>query len=283
VNSENSPVDNQIDEDQRIPSGVKMCFIAMIADLDLKTERTLTYQDTLFAHSAVMNAISREDERLGHILHDMHWHKPMTLTLLKDREYRPTLRMTFLALDGTVFANLLMCLFAHEPALRIGDAMCTIRDIHLVGKDWTGVSTWEDLQQASTARHIRFQFATPTAITKRGNARDRYMSLLPAPLDIFMGLMRRWQSLNGPTLPSRLGTYIEGGGVVVAKYELHTEAFRTAERTQIGFLGSVVYECLKGDIECNAVIHALSRLAFFSGIGYQTARGMGATKVDFLG
>jgi CRISPR-associated endoribonuclease Cas6 len=259
-----------------------MPFIAMTADLDPQTDRILTYGDSLFAHSAVIHAISRQDATLGQSLHDNPRHKPMALAILKNGGHNPILRMSFMAQDGITFANLLMGAFANQPNLRLGDTMCLIRHIHLSGEEWTGISTWEDLQQATTARHIRFQFTTPTAVTKRDDTGDRFTSLLPAPLDIFTGLMRRWQSLGGPALPSHLSTYLQAGGLVIADHKLHTESFKTAERTQIGFLGSVVYECRKNDTECNTAIHALSRLAFYAGVGYQTARGMGATKVDFL-
>jgi CRISPR/Cas system endoribonuclease Cas6 (RAMP superfamily) len=65
---------------------------------------------------------------------------------------------------------------------------------------------------------------------------------------------------------------------VVANYRLRTVEFRTQERTQIGFVGWAVYECRKLEAAHVSALNALARLAFFTGVGYQTARGMGAVK-----
>jgi CRISPR-associated endoribonuclease Cas6 len=114
------------------------------------------------------------------------------------------------------------------------------------------------------------------------------MSLFPAPLDVFSGLSRRWQSLEGPALPDGLEHFLQVGGCVVSRYGLRSVEFRTSERTQIGFTGWVIYrvayrspQTSPNDNEAThiAALNALGRLAFFTGVGYQTARGMGATKV----
>ncbi len=66
---------------------------------------------------------------------------------------------------------------------------------------------------------------------------------------------------------------------MVSRHKLRTVQFRTKERTQIGFVGQVVYECRKKEVECVAALNSLAQLAHFTGVGYQTARGMGAVQV----
>jgi CRISPR-associated endoribonuclease Cas6 len=169
-------------------------------------------------------------------------------------------------------------LSAH-PTLRLGKTVCDLGSVDLTGSEWTGVSTWADLAPPTTGRHIHFTFATPTAINKRGdNPGDRFTSLYPEPLDLFSGLARRWQALEGPVLPDDLEHFVGAGGCVVADYRLHTVGFRTQERKQKGFMGWVVYECRKDDAMHIAALNALARLAFFTGVGYQTARGMGVAR-----
>ena len=48
-----------------------------------------------------------------------------------------------------------------------------------------------------------------------------------------------------------------------------------------GIRGRVTYECVDASPVCLAALHWLARLAMYSGVGYQTPRGMGAvmTKV----
>ena len=90
-------------------------------------------------------------------------------------------------------------------------------------------------------------FVTPAAITKSNGNGGRFSSLFPEPVDIFRGLNRRWQSLEGPELPDDLEKFVQAGGCVVSNYSLRAIEFQTPERTQIGFLGWVVYECRRDE------------------------------------
>jgi CRISPR/Cas system endoribonuclease Cas6 (RAMP superfamily) len=49
---------------------------------------------------------------------------------------------------------------------------------------------------------------------------------------------------------------------------------------QIGFVGTVLYECRRKDPIYVPTLNALTRLAFFTGVGYHTAQGMGTVEVE---
>lgn len=103
--------------------------------------------------------------------------------------------------------------------------------------------------------------------------------LFPTPIDLFSGLKKRWELLGGPSLPDRLINYIEGGGCLVSRYDLQTIESLLQERTQIGFVGSLVIETSPAESDCASALVMLGKLAFFTGLGYQTARGMGCVYV----
>lgn len=267
-----------------------MYFMAMMVHLHPHDDRALTISDSAHAQAAILHAISAEQPEQGRSLHDMQRNKLMALSILPGPDQSTRLRLTFMAQDGLAYAQTLINALATCPTLRLGHILCDVGSVDLGGSDWSGVSTWADLTTAANGRHLHFTFATPTAITKRDDRGGRFAALYPEPLDLFAGLSRRWQALALGTcpewenlcLPDDLGHFLRTGGCVVANYHLRTVAFHTSERTQIGFTGWVVYECRRDESACVAALKALTRLAFFTGVGYQTARGMGAAKTAIL-
>jgi CRISPR-associated endoribonuclease Cas6 len=254
----------------------------------------LTVADSTYAHAAILHAVSEENPSMGHALHEMQRYKRITLALVESDRMgnTATLRLTFAHQDGLAYAETVVNALSAQPALRIDSTMCDIEGVDLTGSEWTGISTWSDLvadADRQADRHtIRLEFATPTAITKRDGHSGRFMSLFPTPLDVFSGLSRRWHALDGPALMDDLEGFVQTGGCVVSGYDLRSVEFRTSERTQIGFTGWVLYRVacrtrgswLSEHEAANVVaLNALGRLAFFTGVGYQTARGMGATQV----
>jgi CRISPR-associated endoribonuclease Cas6 len=257
-----------------------MYFVAMTLQLQPRDSHTrLSVADSVYAHAAILHAISDEDTEAGRALHGMQRNKRITLAVMANDRESPTLRLTFMAQDGLTYANTLMNALSPRSTVRLGKTVCDLGSVDLTNSEWAGVSTWADLTPPMTGRYIHFTFATPTAINKRGDRPgDRFTSLYPEPLDLFSGLVRRWQALEGPVLPDDLEHFVGAGGCVVADYHLHTVGFRTQERKQKGFMGWVVYECRKDDAMHIAALNALARLAFFTGVGYQTARGMGVAR-----
>jgi CRISPR-associated endoribonuclease Cas6 len=243
----------------------------------------LTVADGEYAHAAILHAISDMDAEAGQKLHGMHRHKQLTIAIVDSDTLGAVLRVTFMAEEGIAYANLLAGALAKQPVLRIGKATCDIGSVDTAHPVWSGISTWADLASGTSARYLDFRFVTPTAITKTDGNGGRFISPLPSPLDVFSGLARRWQALEGPKLPDDLTDFIHAGGCVIASMKkLNTLTFHTPRRSQIGFTGEVLYECHKNDPTYVSALNSLARLAFFTGVGYQTARGMGAVRTANL-
>jgi CRISPR-associated endoribonuclease Cas6 len=185
--------------------------------------------------------------------------------------------------EGTRYVNALVASPVLKGTVQMGDQRCTITDLSLSYPGYTGIATWDDLSQPTSHRQMTIEFRTPTAITKRTGEGKRFTSLYPEAQDLFLGLMRRWCGLDGPELPRSLAQYLDDHGCVVASHTLRTVQFKPKERTQIGFIGRVTYECLQSDPACITALNSLARLAFYTGIGYQTARGMGTVSVWLAG
>lgn len=257
-----------------------MYFVALLLHLKLCDRRSkLTVADGVYAHAAILNVITTVDAEAGRKLHEMRRNKRVAIALIDSTKDSAILRLTFMAEDGLAYANMLVNRLAAYPTLRLGNAIGEVEAVNLADPDWAGVSTWADFVD-HYENSLQFRFITPTAITKRGHGHTRYMSLYPDPFSVFSGLARRWQALNGPKLPHDLEEFIESGGCVVSRHNLHTIEFSREGHTQIGFVGRVVYECCQTDqVEYIVALNALARLAPFTGVGYQTARGMGAVQV----
>jgi CRISPR-associated endoribonuclease Cas6 len=228
-------------------------------------------------HAALMHKISDVNLPLGQVLHDLQRNKCITMALLPRPDGGSQLRLTFMGSQGLAYAQSLITSLSKQKTIRIGKVLCDIDEVVVGGTPLTGVSSWFDLMSGPIGRVLHFQFLAPTAIMKKDSNGERYTSLFPDTRDVFAGLARRWIALAGPELPLDLLEFIEDGGCVVANHELRTLEWRLPERTQIGFVGHTVYFCRIQSPTHVAALNALTRFAFFAGVGYQTARGMGAT------
>jgi len=260
-----------------------MHFIASEIAIRQPARRVLTTADAPYAHAAVLNAIKTVDSAASQRLHDAKRDKRFTVSLVDDRHRDPILRVSILADDDHDYASILLAAFASQHKLQLGRATVEVRNVAISGTPWSGVASWADLLQEPPQSAMRFEFVTSTAIMKQDAQGRRFTSPLPVPQDIFRSLARRWKGLGGPPLPYNLESVLETGGCVVSSLQGGTIMFRTQERTQIGFVGAVKYWCRTPDVACVTALNALARLAFYTGVGYQTARGMGLVRTELRG
>jgi CRISPR-associated endoribonuclease Cas6 len=256
-----------------------MYFVAMVLRLEFRNRKTMTIADGEYAHAAILHTISEADPEAGRKLHTMQRHKRMTISIVDSNARTANLRLTFMAQDGLAYANILTNTLLSHPQLRLGQTICDITAADMNDPRWAGVSTWADLVGETTSKYIHFKFVTPTAITKSNGDGGRFTSPFPLPQDIFSGLARRWQALEGPLLPDDLNEYIHSGGCIVSNYRTRANTFALRKRKQVGFTGWVLYECRHDNTSCLAALNALGQLAPFTGVGYQTMRGMGSVRV----
>lgn len=261
-----------------------MYFIGILIGLDIPDPAIrLTATHGIYAHAAIMSAISAIDAEAGRTLHDMKRHKRLTLAALHEKGKQPALRLTFFTEAGLAYANKLINALAKNPTLALGGLTCRVSGVDLSDQAWAGVRTWSDFVVEKPSARLGFRFITPTAFTKKDKDGKRFMSVLPEPLDIFNGLSRRWKTWGGPPLAEGLEDFIKSGGIVIASHWLSTLEFDDVKHPQIGFVGQVVYLCRTTDRAMLKTINGLAHIAPFVGVGYQTSRGMGTVQVKLLG
>ena len=256
-----------------------MFFLSMALELTcIKCPPVSLLQLSIFAHAAVMNLIFSVDSGLGRELHDCERRKPVSLAAIALHPPKLTVRIAFMGKRGMRAADALVVALARTGFLQLGSSMWLLTDNRCSGCAWGAISTWADLTEPCSASWLEFNFVTPTAFTKSDGRGNRFVGVLPEPGDVFGSLLQRWNDLEGPCMPPGVVNYIQSGGCRVSDYNTRCVTTQLHERTQKGFVGKVTYELSDRDPACMSAIHQLGRLAFFSGVGYQTARGMGAVR-----
>jgi CRISPR-associated endoribonuclease Cas6 len=190
-----------------------------------------------------------------------------------------------------------------SPFIQIGKQLLTLEEV-ITGNDdasgWTGFTSFASLlEQAHTLRlgkvePLAMEFASLTTFN-RANQRSQvyggHYARLPLPHYLFPGLVRRWQELAPPELAQvvqmeRVEQYIEDDGIIIADYELKMHQVKFTTHEQPGFIGMCKYD-LRGPDETatpeapltvRQQLLLLTQLAFYCGIGYKTAMGMGQVR-----
>ncbi len=227
-----------------------------------------------------------------------------------DPEKTYTIRITLLLGElFPLFYNALMHFNMSEsgatkpPFMRIGKQVFLLEEVIVDNDDvssWTGFTSFVQLvEKAKTLRlgkvePLALEFASLTTFSK-GNAKTsvygNHYARLPLPQYIFPGLARRWQELAPPELAhvvqmERIEQYVENDGVIVVDYDLKPHHVHFTTHVQPGFVGMCKYHVRGPDEETTAEapltvkqqVLLLAQLAFYCGIGYKTAMGMGQVR-----
>jgi len=153
---------------------------------------------------------------------------------------------------------------------------------------------WSRTLRLGRVETLELEFASLTTFNRANKASQVYGShhaLLPLPQYIFPGLARRWQELAPPELEGMVQSelverYVENDGMVISDYALQPHQVCFAHHPQRGFVGRCKYDVRWPDekvageaaLTVRQQILLLARLAFYCGIGYKTAMGMGQVR-----
>ena len=189
------------------------------------------------------------------------------------------------------------------PFMQIGKRLFSLEEVIADDGDassWTGFTSFSSIvEQAQALRpgkleRLAMEFASLTTF-KRSNQKSQiyggHYALLPLPQYIFPGLARRWQELAPPEFAGvvqmeRIAHYIENEGVVISDYDLKPHQVHFTTHVQPGFVGRCTYD-LRGPDEAakeeaaltvRQQLWLLGQLAFYCGVGYKTAMGMGQVR-----
>ena len=189
------------------------------------------------------------------------------------------------------------------PFMQIGKQSFLLEEV-IIDLDepsgWTGYTSLTDLVEKAKllklgkVEPLALEFASLTTFN-RGGAKTRaygnHPARLPLPHYVFPGLARRWEELAPPELVSlvqmeRIEQYCQDDGIIIADYDLKPHQLKFTTHVQLGFVGSCKYALRGPDdlvtdespLTVRQQILLLSQLAFYCGVGYKTAMGMGRTR-----
>lgn len=221
-----------------------------------------------------------------------------------------TLRVTLLLGDlFPLFYNALMNFNAVQtgstipPFLRLGKQLFLLEEVVLSNDDPSGWTAFTSLTTlVEKARGMRFgnnaslklEFATLTTFS-RGNSKVGYgthAAMFPLPGFIFANLLRRWEDIAPPEQAAlvekeRIEQYLADDGIIVVDYDLKAHHVHFTTHVQRGFVGTCTYQ-FRGREEKRSdeqsltlwqQFYLLAQLAFYSGIGYKTAMGLGQVRL----
>jgi hypothetical protein len=195
-------------------------------------------------------------------------------------------------------------LLSESTVIQIGkqrfalDAMITSPDD---ASGWTGYTTYKELvtlaqrQRFLTAHPLTLEFASLTTFHRLLTADKKYgayYAQFPLPHYIFPGLAKRWHELAPPEFAAviqqeQIETYIAEEGIIIDDYQMQTHLVHFTDYKQRGFVGTCRY-LLRGPddppsaespLTIRQQLQLLSWLAFYTGVGYKPAMGMGQTRL----
>ncbi len=189
------------------------------------------------------------------------------------------------------------------PFIKLGRQIFLLEEVILDQDDptgWTGYTSLSALVEQ--AKQVRFgnpptltlEFASLTTFN-RGNSDTGYGTyavMVPLPRFVFQNLVRRWQDIAPPELlhvvqPERLEQYLLEDGMIITDYDLKAHRVTFTTHVQRGFLGTCTYQ-LRGPAEqttpeapltLRQQLYLLASLAFYCGVGYKTAMGLGQARL----
>src|SRR6266496_2000144 len=256
----------------------------------------------LFTCSSLQFTLSQE-KMLEVERHNVHW------PLSPEKTY--TIRITLLL--GELFPLFYQALTdfklvnsgkSKPPFMRLGKQSLLLEEVVLGNDDvtgWTGFTSFTDMVEATQARKLgkavplKLEFASLTSFN-RGNVKNReygnYSARLPLPHYVFPYLAKRWNELASSELANLvrrdvIEQFILEEGVIIDDYNLKPHTVKFTTHWQQGFIGTCKY-LLRGlddqvteesPLTVRQQIMLLGQLAFYSGVGYKTAMGMGRTRI----
>ncbi len=249
----------------------------------------------------------------------LHFSQPMqphlkaeqqNIHLPLDPQKTYTIRLTLLLGDlFPLFYNALMQFNTPQsnatipPFLRLGKQLFLLEEVQLSNDDpsgWTGFTSLSTLVeqarsvQCSKTTTLTLDFASLTTFS-RNNTKTGYglhAVMLPLPQFVFANLLRRWEDIAPPELSQivqkeYMERYLQEDGAIIIDYNLQAHHVHFTTHLQRGFVGTCTYQLRgcheKSDAEVPLTIgqqmHLLAYLAFYSGVGYKTATGLGQARL----
>jgi len=264
--------------------------------LTLATDKTVRLPAHLGRanYSTTLARLALFDSSLAPDIHDLEGAKPLTCSSLfgnieyRDRQaqYRTGERywMRLTGINARVSQAILSAFWENKPAewqlaghtFQVVDAFC-----HPHHHPWSGSTTYEALAEryllgeSTTQRmhEVTLEFASPTAF------KSKEMQVpLPLPGLVFGSLVDRWNRFSSVALSEQVRNFGELA-VEVNQFDLRSVMVEQKNKSlRVGAVGIASYRAHYQDRYWLGLYQLLADFALFSGVGVQTATGMGQTR-----
>jgi CRISPR-associated endoribonuclease Cas6 len=239
-------------------------------------------------------------------VHTMFRAERENIHLPLDPEKTYTVRLTLLLGDlfplfykALMQFNLARVEASAPPFIQLGKQYFLLEEVVLANDEpWTGFTSLHELVEKARKKHfgshnsLTLEFGSLTTFN-RGSKKTGYGPypvLVPMPHYVFQNLLMRWEDIAPPELfnviqKEAVEKYLEEDGIILTDYELTSHYVHFTTHKQRGFVGACTYQLRGHDQELpedapltiRQQIYLLTQLAFYSGVGYKTAMGMGQT------
>lgn len=191
-----------------------------------------------------------------------------------------------------------------KPFMRLGKQAFLLEEVVSAPEDssrWSGYASLGELVERASklppraTETLTLEFATLTTFHRglMDSPYGKHYALLPLPQFVFLWLARRWRELAPSELieviqREQIERYIAEDGMVIDDHMLQTHRVQFNRHPQRGFLGTCTYRLrgpdtfdgLSSQLTIRQQLVLLSWLAFYTGVGYKTAMGMGQVRVN---
>ncbi len=251
------------------------------------------------ARAALFSLIRKGDSPLAERLHDANAHKPYTISLLsggkrgRDNAIHfgegDTVDWRFTLLMEPAFEALLRRYLLDRglPHVRIGAVEFAVQDAFASGashRDSGHISLEELTERWDTAperlpRRLTLDFRSPTAFSLGHDRQTREYRIRSQPdaRTLFSALRNKWKQMGGAEPGVEFDEWV-GRCVETEPLRIKLQRVMVEQRPVDGFVGQVRYSVHGQDLRWLPLLHLLGELTFWTGVGYQTTRGMGQTR-----
>jgi CRISPR-associated endoribonuclease Cas6 len=244
-------------------------LIAITLALTLDADATLPGHLGRANYAATLQRLAAVDAGLAAAVHDGDGPKPLTCSsVLNAPAVRQELHLRrgeryYVRITGlhAPISHALEAGFLHDrpAAWELANHLFRVEDVSTRGDE--------------TDRAVHLQFASPTAFKSGGMTVP-----VPMPGFVFGSLVERWNAFSPITLSPDMRRFGEEV-MAISHYNLRSVPVAQKDKgLRIGGIGDVTYRALSSDRYWIGVMHMLADFAPFSGVGVQTATGMGQVR-----
>ena len=253
-----------------------------------------------YARAALLNLIRQGDSPLAEKLHDTNAHKPYTISLIQGGRHGrdkalhfgdgDTADWRFTLLMEPAFEALLQAyLLGQEvPHIRIGAVEFAVTEAFVSGTIHpdSGHTSHEALTDRwntppeGLPKHLTLDFRSPTAFSLGQDRETKAYRIRNQPdaRTLFSTLRNKWKQMGGHEPGIEFDEWV-GAVIETEPLRINLQRVMVKHRPVDGFVGQVRYSLHGQDVRWLSFLHLLSELSFWTGVGYQTTRGMGQARL----